>query len=812
MDNYDPRHIEPHWQKVWEENKVFAAKEDPQRPKKYLLSMFPYPSGAGLHVGHVLCYTATDVMARYFRGRGYNVLHPMGWDSFGLPAEQYAIRTGQHPRVTTEKNITTYRKQLKALGLSYDWGREVATSDPSYYKWTQWLVTKLAEKGLAYQAKSWVNYCPALGTVLANEEVEQGRAKEGGHRVERRAIRQWILRITAYADHLLDGLDSLDWPRSIKDLQRNWIGRSEGATVHFRWKEEMLSVFTTCPETLPGVSFLAISDEHPLIEKLVTEQQQEAWKAYKSREKEEVDGFFTGSFVEHPLTGQQIPLWVASYVIAGYGLSAVMGVPAHDERDCAFAEKFSLPITQVYDEKGVMLKDAGELAVVGQHFTEARTAIIAFITGRKIGKKSVSYKLRDWLFSRQRYWGEPMPVVHYEDGTLRWLDLDELPLTPPELEKFTPSDDAISPLANDPTWVVVQDKKTGKMVRRELNTMPQWAGSCWYYLRYLDPHNTEASWESAIEKYWMPVDYYVGGAEHAVLHLLYARFWHRAFFDLGLVSTKEPFQSLKNQGMITARAYKKPGGGYVDPANVQQENGVWIDDRGVVLQCAVEKMSKSKMNGVNPLEIIASTGADALRLYELFMGPFDQEKVWETQAIQGCRRFLQRTWRRVLEAQERPQTLEEKGLVHQLAEAVEADVQQWRFNTAIAKMMTYLNTCSATLSVTCAKVFVQLLAPFAPHIAEELWHRLQQPGLVAEAAWPTWDTNAIAACKKQTMVIAVQVNGRLRGTLECDRTLDKTSIIAQARALPAVAKYLVYGVKKEIYVPFKLINFVVEAQ
>ncbi|MCB1115821.1 MAG: leucine--tRNA ligase, partial [Chlamydiia bacterium] len=652
---YNHLEIEKKWQKIWKDKELFNAKVDRSKPKYYILDMFPYPSGAGLHVGHVTGYTATDILARYKRQKGFNVLHPMGWDSFGLQAEQYAIRTGTHPKETTEKNVNTYRRQLQSLGFSYDWEREFATSDPSYYKWTQWIFTKLYEKGLAYEGEILVNYCPALGTVLANEEVEDGKAKEGGYPVERRPLRQWVLKITAYAERLLEDLEALDWPDYLKTLQRNWIGKSVGAKVTFLENEskQPISVFTTRHDTLFATTFLVLSPEHPLGLEITTSAQEKEVKAYLKETAKKSDlertelakektGVWTGAYAINPINDALIPIWVADYVLMGYGTGAVMGVPGGDERDFAFAQKYNLPIIPPYDPiieevpEGMTKEDlrlevlagkrcsntggvaingkSDKLSIEGLDVEEAKSRVAAWLEESKQGERCTTYKLRDWLFSRQRYWGEPFPILHFEDGTKRALDLDELPLTLPELTAYKPEGEGKTPLDNAQDWVHITDPKTGKKGTRETNTMPQWAGSCWYYLRFCDPKNETKAWGEEEENYWMPVDMYVGGVEHAVLHLLYARFWHKVLYDAGYVSTKEPFQTLRNQGLVTAKSYKKPAGGYVAPEEAKEETGL-IE--------MVEKMSKSKLNGVPPDEIIDEYGADSLRLYEMFMGPFD---------------------------------------------------------------------------------------------------------------------------------------------------------------------------------------------
>ncbi len=580
MSNYHHRHIEEKWQLIWEEKDLFRAEVDLAKPKFYVLDMFPYPSGAGLHVGHVTGYTATDIISRYMRNKGYNVLHPMGWDSFGLPAEQYAIRTGTHPAVTTEQNINTYRRQLKSLGFSYDWSREIATSDATYYKWTQWIFTKLFEKGLAYEAEMLVNYCPALGTVLANEEVDNGKSKEGGHPIERRPLKQWVLKITAYADRLIQDLDFVDWPESLKKLQVNWIGRSEGAKILFSVEghTDQITVFTTRHDTIFGTSFLVIAPEHPLVHQVTTAAQKKAVDAYlrevatksdlqRTDLAKEKTGVWTGAYAINPVNHKKIPIWIADYVLAGYGTGAVMGVPGHDDRDIIFATKYHLPVINVIENE--IICNSGFLD--GSTIEEAKEKASQWLEKHQAGERCVTYKLRDWLFSRQRYWGEPFPILHFEDGTKRALTLDELPLTPPDLTDYKPSGTGESPLAKVREWVEIVDPKTGRKALRETNTMPQWAGSCWYYLRFCDPHNTEAAWDHKKENYWMPVDLYVGGVEHAVLHLLYARFWHKVLYDCGSVSTLEPFQKLRNQGLLTSRSYRLPTGAYLPTDNVPRK-------------------------------------------------------------------------------------------------------------------------------------------------------------------------------------------------------------------------------------------------
>ncbi|MBN1914575.1 MAG: leucine--tRNA ligase [Parachlamydiales bacterium] len=851
---YNHRIIEKKWQKYWADHQTFKAQIDPKKPKYYILDMFPYPSGAGLHVGHVTGYTGTDILARYMRQKGYNVLHPMGWDSFGLPAEQYAMRTGTHPRITTKKNIDTYRKQLQSLGFSYDWDREMATSDPEYYKWTQWIFTKLYEKNLAYEAELLVNYCPDLGTVLANEEVENGFSKEGGYPVIRKPLRQWVLKITAYAERLLEDLEELDWPENLKKLQRNWIGKSEGAAIDFieATTSEKITVFTTRPDTLFGATYLVLSPEHPLVSKITSLEQKEAVEKYQKTSSTKSDlertdlvkektGEWTGAFALHPISGEKIPIWISDYVLMGYGTGAIMAVPAHDERDFDFAKKFSIVIRPVYDPDPALLQEeffddakmvreqilngkkcwekAGKVinstnrdfSLNGLSIGEAKDKMIAYLEEKHLGKGTTSYKLRDWLFSRQRYWGEPIPILHFDDGTARPLDLDELPLIPPNIEDFHPGKGGESPLANVRDWVEIVDKKTGKKAHREINTMPQWAGSCWYYLRFLDPHNCQEAWNLEKERYWMPVDLYVGGAEHAVLHLLYARFWHKVLYDLQLVHTKEPFQTYRYQGIVTAPSYKLESGAYIPFEEVEEKEGNFIQtstQKKVLKQ--LEKMSKSKLNGVTPDEIVHEFGADALRLYEMFMGPFDKEKIWNTDAVHGCYRFLYRFYdmshsEKVTDVD----TEEALRLGHRLVNGVTHDIETMQFNTAIAKLMEFINAFTALdqYPKTVIKMAVQMLYPLAPHIAEELWEDLGEKSSIAYRALPVVDEKMLI---DETVTFVIQVNGKFRGKCEKPRGALKEDILLYAKEHPAIAKHLQGEMVKIIFVPDKLLNIVMK--
>lgn len=837
MADFDHRSIEKKWQEYWEKNETFKSDVDPLKPKFYVLDMFPYPSGAGLHIGHAVGYTATDIIARYRMMQGYNVLHPMGWDSFGLPAERYAIRTGIHPAITTQQNIDTYRRQLKALGYNYDWSREISTCEPSYYKWTQWIFTKLYEKGLAYEAEVPVNFCPALGTVLSNEDVQDGKSIEGGHDVVRMPLKQWMLKITAYAERLIEDLDGLDWPDSLKLLQRNWIGKSEGALLHFplEGNKDALSVFTTRADTLFGVTFMAIAPEHPLLSKMTAQEHKKAVDAYveAARSKndfartEDKSGVFTGGYCINPVNGEKVPVWVADYVLPTYGTGAVMGVPAHDARDFDFASFYKLPIKQVilplepmqseagkaFEEEGVLVHSSSrEIALDGVSSAEAKEKLYAWIEKKGIGKKTVQYKLRDWIFSRQRYWGEPIPIIHYADGTKRALELDELPLTPPVLEDYAPVGDGSSPLKKVPEWVNIIDPKTGRPATRETNTMPQWAGSCWYYLRFCDPHNENQAWDKEVEKYWSPVDLYVGGAEHAVLHLLYARFWHKVLYDCGLVSRKEPFQSLRNQGLVMARSFKEKTGKYVEAEDVVEDQGVYLHKKtGEVLISQIEKMSKSKLNGESPDGILEESGADAFRLAIAFMGPLETEKVWSHDALNGCRRFLSRVYDMVTSGKVRDEVDEEaEKHIHRLIDKTRRDLELFQFNTVIAKMMEFVNDI-AKREFYPKKVlerFLQVLALFAPHMGEELWAHLGNKSSISTSRFPEADPSYLV---DEVVTYVIQVNGKVRGRLELPRDRSDEDLVKLATDHPNVARFLgEKKVLKTIVVPNKLLNFVVE--
>lgn len=801
--SFNHNEIEKKWQTYWETNKTFKTTEDKGKRKFYALDMFPYPSGAGLHVGHPEGYTATDILSRLKRMQGYNVLHPMGWDAFGLPAEQYALDTGNDPAEFTEKNINTFRRQIKSLGFSYDWDREINTTDPNYYKWTQWIFLQLFEKGLAYVDEVPVNWCPALGTVLANEEVIDGKSERGGHPVERRPMKQWMLKITAYADRLLEDLEEVDWPESIKDMQRNWIGRSEGAEVTFAidGHDETFTVFTTRPDTLFGATYAVLAPEHPFVDKITTAVQKEAVTAYIDKIKSKSDlertdlakektGVFTGAYAINPANGEKMPIWIADYVLMSYGTGAIMAVPAHDERDYEFAKTFGLPIVEVVAGGNIEIEAyAGEGEHVNSDFLnglnkeEAITKMIEWLEEKGIGTKKVTYRLRDWLFSRQRYWGEPIPVIHWEDGTTTAVPTEELPLMLPKTTEIKPSGTGESPLANIDKWVNVIDPATGKKGRRETNTMPQWAGSCWYYLRYIDPTNDQALAAPEKLEEWLPVDIYIGGAEHAVLHLLYARFWHKFLYDIGVVHTKEPFQKLFNQGMILG------------------ENN--------------EKMSKSKGNVVNPDHIVDTHGADTLRLYEMFMGPLDASIAWSTNGLDGARRFLDRIWRLLVEEngslsakiqESDDQTLEK--VYHQTVKKVTEDYEGLRFNTAISQLMVFINEAykATVLPKAYIEGFVKMLAPIAPHVAEELWEKLGHNETISYAAWPAFDE---AKLVDDEVEIVVQVNGKVKAKLMVPKDVTREALEQIAMDEDKV-KEQIDGktVRKVIAVPGKLVNIV----
>ncbi|MBK7045103.1 MAG: leucine--tRNA ligase [bacterium] len=809
--SYDPSRIEPHWQQHWADHDLFRA-ADPEspgagdRPKYYVLDMFPYPSGSGLHVGHPEGYTATDIIARFKRMRGFNVLHPMGWDSFGLPAENHAMKTGTHPAVTTRANIDNFRRQLKMFGFSYDWDREVATSHPGYYRWTQWIFTLLYRQGLAYEAEVSVNWCPALGTVLANEEVIDGRSEVGGHPVERRPMKQWMLRITAYAERLLADLDGLDWPDSIKDLQRNWIGRSEGAEVDFPvvGHDRALRIFTTRPDTMFGATYMVISPEHPWVRELTTPDRSAAVEAYvdEARRRSDRDrqsakkktGVFSGAVCRNPANGADIPVWIADYVMMGYGTGAIMAVPGQDERDWEFAEAFDLPILRTVQPAAGFDGKAwtGDGPAINSDFLDglgvddAKARMIDWLVEKGLGERKVNFKLRDWLFSRQRYWGEPFPLLKLADGTVRLLDADELPLMLPEVGKYEPAGTGEGPLAIIDEWMNVDDGRSGQRARRESNTMPQWAGSCWYYLRFLDPRNDHEAWAKEKEQYWMPVDLYLGGTEHAVLHLLYARFWHKVLYDLGLVTTTEPFRKLRNQGMILG------------------ENS--------------EKMSKSRGNVVNPDDVIRVHGADSLRLFLMFLGPLERDKPWSTTGIEGVHRFLDRVWRLFFDEEDRflpavvdgPVDDEAQRALHKCIDQVTQMTEDLRFNTAISQMMIFTNEMNAReiRPRAALETFVLLLAPYAPHLAEELWSRLGHGRSLMYEPWPVADPQWLVS---DTVTVVVQVNGKLRDQLQVAADADPEQVKELALASAKVRQWTDgKQIVKVICVPGKLVSVVVK--
>lgn len=803
---FDHKKIEAKWQKYWEAHQTFKTDDASDKPKYYVLDMFPYPSGKGLHVGHPEGYTATDILARMKRMQGFEVLHPMGWDAFGLPAEQYALDTGHDPAVFTEQNIHTFMRQIKSLGFSYDWDREVNTTDPDYYKWTQWIFLQLYKKGLAYEAEVPVNWCPALGTVLANEEVIDGKSERGGYPVIRKPMKQWMLRITAYAERLLSDLDELDWPESIKEMQRNWIGRSEGAEVNFKidgHPDAAVTVFTTRPDTLFGATYMVLAPEHQLIDQITTADQKSAIDAYRTEVAAKSDlertdlaktktGAFTGAYAINPVNGRKIPIWIADYVLITYGFGAIMAVPGHDSRDYEFAKKFDLPIIEVV-AGGDLSKEAysGEGKHVNSEFLnglgkkEAISKILEWLEAHQVGTRKVTYRLRDWLFSRQRYWGEPIPIIHMADGSTKAVPENELPLRLPKAKNIKPSGTGESPLANETDWINVTDPETGMKGRRETNTMPQWAGSSWYFLRYIDPHNQEKIADPEKLKRWLPVDLYVGGAEHAVLHLLYARFWHKMLYDLGVVPTKEPFHKLVNQGMILGNNH--------------------------------EKMSKSKGNVVNPDEIVASHGADTLRLYEMFMGPIDAAVAWSETGIDGARRFLDRVWRLFSDADGKlSDKITESAVTdrafeksyHQTVKKVTEDFEILHFNTAIAQMMSFINDAykQDELSKSYAEGFVQLLAPIAPHLCEEIWQLLGHNESIEKSEWPSFDPTKLA--EKQIEVI-VQINGKIRARLMVNKGTPREELQEKAMQEQHVTENLQgKAIKKLIIVPDKLVNIV----
>ena len=834
---YEPAVIEPRWQAHWAENHSFRAVEDPSKPKYYTLCMFPYPSGAGLHVGHPESYTAIDIVARYKRMTGHAVLNPIGWDSFGLPAERAAVRENRHPADITREYIGNFKAQLLRLGFSFDWDREVSTCEVDYYRWTQWIFLKLHERGLAYLAEVPVNWCPAQGTVLANEEVVDGKYVETGDPVERRMMKQWMLRITAYADRLVDDLEGLDWPVGVLEMQRQWIGRSEGAEVTFGVQGHAASfvVFTTRPDTLFGATYCVLAPEHALVSQITTEDRRAEVEAYvawarnrsdldrQSAGEKEKTGVWTGAYAVNPVNGAPVPIWVADYVLATYGTGAIMAVPGHDERDHAFARRFGLPIVQVvtapeghdvqaaaWDGDGLTMASG---AFDGLPHAETKKRITAWLEEQGSGRKRVNYKLRDWLFSRQRYWGEPFPVVHDAEGGVHTLPADALPVTLPFIDAFKPTADGRPPLARAEAWLEVD--VNGRPCLRETNTMPQWAGSCWYYLRYMDPHNTSMPFDPEKERYWGPVDLYIGGVEHAVLHLLYARFWHKVMYDCGLVHTKEPFQKLFNQGMILAYSYLDENGKYWHPSEVEQRGDKWfVKGTESVLTVQIEKMSKSKKNVVDPMEIVDRYGADVLRIYEMFMGPLEQVKPWQTQGCEGVFRFLSRVWRLFVDEETgelKPfgeTSRDVRRALHVAIKETTEGIGELRLNTPVAKMMELINACGGQLPARSdAEAFLKILSVYAPHLTEELWSRLGNTEPLLWATWPAWDPDALVS---DVVTLAVQVQGKMRGTVEVARTASQEDVVAAALALDTVGRQLEgKELKRVIYVAGRMVNLIV---
>jgi len=868
---YEPAEIEPRWQRTWEEQGLHRARNpgdpdfDPAQPKYYVLDMFPYPSGAGLHVGHPIGYIGSDIVARRKRMEGANVLHPMGYDAFGLPAEQYAIQTGQHPAETTRKNIETFRRQLKKLGLSFDWTRELDTSDPRYYRWTQWIFARLFDRGLAYQAEVPVWWCEELKTVLSNEEVINGRSERGGHPCVKRPLKQWMLRITAYAERLLDDLEELDWPEHVKAMQREWIGKSEGAEVDFpvEGTADGITVFTTRPDTLYGATFLVLAPEHVLVRRLASVAQRPAVEDYvraaanksdleRTDLAKEKSGVFTGAYAHNPAyepghPRARIPIWIADYVLVGYGTGAIMAVPGQDGRDWEFAERFELPILRTVQppagHEGPFLEDGPAVNSPrwdGKHVAEAKRAAIAWLEGAKQGRARTTYKLRDWLFSRQRYWGEPFPVLHHADGRVTRVPDGDLPVELPAMTDFTPSADGSPPLARAKEWLETKDPASGKPARRDTNTMPGWAGSCWYYLRFMDVANEGAPFAPEAQAYWGNVDLYIGGVEHAVLHLLYARFWHKVLFDAGLVTTREPFQRLFNQGLLTAFAYKHPSGRLV-PADevvesakkehgpggdVVRESVEARDKEGVLLEKVIAKMSKSLKNVVNPDDVIGEFGVDTFRVYEMFMGPLGESKPWNPRDVAGSRRFLDRVWRLLVDEDGPParpdlarealardaapagEALELERFLNRALKRVDDSFQGFNFNTGIAALMEFVNEATkrrAALTRSQAERFLCALAPFAPHLSEELWSRLGQRGSVTRAPWPVAEARYLV---DDEIEYVVQVNGKLRAKVRAPKDADRAAVEALGRSA-AAAELDGKTVKKTVVVPGRLVNFVV---
>lgn len=834
--SYNHQEIEKKWQSYWAKHHTFKTLEEAGKPKFYALDMFPYPSGQGLHVGHPEGYTATDILSRFKRAQGYNVLHPMGWDAFGLPAEQYAIDTGNDPAEFTEKNIATFKNQINSLGFSYDWDREINTTDPNYYKWTQWIFLKLYEKGLAYEDEVAVNWVPALGTVIANEEVmPDGTSERGGHPVERKPMRQWMLKITAYAERLLDDLEEVDWPESIKEMQRNWIGKSVGAHVDFKIAETDFdfTVFTTRPDTLFGATYAVLAPEHDLVDKITTPEQKNQVDQYikdaslksdlaRTDLAKEKTGVFTGAYAINPVNQELIPIWIADYVLASYGTGAIMAVPAHDERDYDFAKQFALPIIPVL-KGGDISKEAfvGDGVHINSAFLdnlgkdEAIDKIIEWLEAEKLGKKQVNYRLRDWLFSRQRYWGEPIPVIHWEDGETTAVAEKDLPLILPQTDDIKPSGTGESPLANLTDWLEVVDEN-GRRGRRETNTMPQWAGSSWYFLRYIDPCNNEALADFEKLKTWLPVDVYIGGAEHAVLHLLYARFWHKFLYDIGVVQTKEPFQKLFNQGMILGKSYADNRGALVNNDMVEKRDGKFFKiGTDEALKEVPAKMSKSRGNVINPDDVVREYGADTLRLYEMFMGPLDASIAWSEDGLEGSRKFLDRVWRLIIDDEGKLRdhvTMVNDGkltrVYHQTVKKVTEDFEALHFNTAISQLMVFVNAANKVdvLPYDYINGFVQLIAPIAPHLAEELWEKLGHETDISYVPWPVYDEKELV---ENEIEVVFQILGKVKARAKVMRDLPNDELERLALENETIAGLLEgKTVRKVIVVPNKLVNIV----
>jgi len=852
MEKYSFSEIEAKWQKYWKEHNTFRVEEDESFPKEkraYVLDMFPYPSGDGLHVGHPEGYTATDIYVRFLRMNGFNVLHPMGFDSFGLPAENYAIKTGTHPKITTEKNIANFERQINSLGFSYDWQRKITTSSPQYYKWTQYLFLKLYEKGLAYQKEAAINWCPSCMTGLANEEVKDGKCERCSSKIEKKNIRQWFLKITAYAKRLLEDLEELDWPASIKDMQKNWIGQSEGAELDFRVKlengalcKECVRVFTTRIDTIYGVTYIVLSPEHHLLPSITASKYEKDVKEYVGLAKNKTElertdlgkektGVFTGSYAIHPITNKEIPIWVSDYVLTSYGTGAVMAVPAHDERDWAFANKFELPKIkvvakdgdasmgnehedEVFTGEGVLINSADATSLSTK---DAREYILSSLEKKGCATRCTHYKMRDWIFSRQRYWGEPIPLIHCSKCGIVPLDEKDLPLTLPDITTYKPSNEGDGPLATIKEWVNTTCPRCGGDAMRETNTMPQWAGSCWYYLRYTDPHNESFFAQKDKMDYWMPVDLYVGGAEHAVLHLLYARFWHKVFYDLGLVKDKEPFKKLVNQGLITSFAYMKKNKSLVPIDDVEKkEDGSFVEKKtGEVLQEVIAKMSKSLKNVVNPDDIIKEYGADTFRMYEMFLGPLEMSKPWNTKGILGIYRFLEKVWalqdKKLINTSscDMEKTWQLTSLLHKTIKKVTNDTQTLNFNTAISQMMIFINELSRLKEIPlyALKTFLHLLSPYAPHISEEMWQKLGEKDLLSNRKWPAFIEEY---CQESEVLIMLSINGKVRGKLSMQSDSSKDEIIKKAFESPIISSLAINkdDVKKIIVVPNKIINIV----